>query len=630
MNPDALCMGCMTDSNGAATCSSCGYPRNARAESSAQLSPRTMLHGKYLVGRVLGQGGFGITYLAYDLKQNFKLAIKEYFPAFISTRASDRMSLTPLSDRNRGDLDYGLKRFYEEGQALFRFRNHPNVVRMIEFFHANGTGYIVMIYIEGCTFKEHLVRKGGKIPYAEALQPLNRVMDALRDLHSANILHRDISPDNIYLENGGGVRLLDFGATRYAMGEQSRSLSVVLKPGYAPEEQYRSRGHQGPWTDIYALGCTFYRAVTGQVPPESMDRLQSKPDILKDPSALGADIPPRAKRALLKALAVKAENRFQSIAELRAALGPMVEDVTEDDEEVHPRSRWFFLTAFGLLVLLIVVLLAQPSLSTQTSLLIANIVAQLLFFSLTLILFFVMWKAIQDGHARTSPAKAAGFTLIPIFNLFWLFRVLWGFSEDYNKFIDRHLIIVKKLNEPLFLLCSISLVAYWICGLFGGATAIVLLLIHACLLFPVVLNVCDGIDALAMHAPKKAAISGVKSTHVGQPPMVSGLALHCVGGEYQGEDIEIGDREIVIGRNATLANLVLSSGEVSAKHVRVWHDHTHAAAWVEDLHSTNGTFFKEARSPEDAWVRLSGGRLLSSGDRFRLSHGAAEFVVKMT
>ena len=169
MNPDAMCMGCMAHTNAADVCPQCGYRKHTPPESSVQLAPRTKLQGKYVLGRVLGQGGFGITYLGYDLELNRKLAIKEYFPAVISTRGKDHMTVTPLSSRNRGDLEYGLGKFVEEGKALARFKDHPGVVSMLDFFYANGTGYIVMAYIEGRTLKEHLYQMGGKIPFADAL-----------------------------------------------------------------------------------------------------------------------------------------------------------------------------------------------------------------------------------------------------------------------------------------------------------------------------------------------------------------------------------------------------------------------------------------------------------------------------
>ena len=307
---ESLCMGCMTVTNAADVCPQCGYRNHTRAESSVQLSPRTPLKERYVLGRVLGQGGFGITYLAYDLESKRKVAIKEYFPLEIATRAKD-MSVTPLSSKNRHDLKYGLGKFVEEAEALARFKDHPGVVSMLDFFYGNGTGYIVTAYIEGQTLKEYLLKRGGRIPYPAALKILNFVMNALGDLHSVGILHRDISPDNIFLEVNGGVKILDFGATRHAMGEQSRSLSIVLKPSYTPVEQYHSRGSQGPWTDVYSVAATLYRCITGQLPPEAVDRIDL--DDLIPPSRLGVSLPSDAERSLLRGLAIRAEDRYQTI-----------------------------------------------------------------------------------------------------------------------------------------------------------------------------------------------------------------------------------------------------------------------------------------------------------------------------
>ena len=626
MKADSLCMGCMTDTKAAAVCPYCAYAYNTPAESFVQLPPRTIANGKYLLGKVLGQGGFGITYLAYDLETDQKLAIKEYFPSIITTRAHDRLTVTPISSRNNKDLEYGLQKFYEEGQALLRFKDHPNVVAMIEFFYANGTGYIVMLYIKGQTFKEHLLNAGGQISFAEALQSLTLVMRALEDLHAAGILHRDVSPDNIYLEEGGGVRILDFGATRYAMGEQSRSLSVVLKPGYAPEEQYRSRGKQGPWTDIYALGATFYRAITGQVPPESMDRQQL--DDLAAPSSLGVAIPPKSESALLKALAVKAEHRFQTITGFREGITPR--KVPEKNSALTPAtstvSKYIFLPVFAVLATLVFIS------ANVTALREFLLLFQLLLFGVTLVLLFWMWQAIQDGQTGTSPRLAAGLTLIPGFNLYWIFRAVWGFAKDYNNFLARHSLPLRKLNPVLFLLCSISFVAYWLGELtFDGRSISFFLILHACFLFPTVSNICDRIDALKQTSFKKIqkpAIVSPPKPEFKQPALRS-LSLYCSAGEYQGQAIEIGNNEIVIGRNPGMANLVLSSDEVSAKHLRVWRDPAGTGVWIEDLNSTNGTFYRESASAHSAWSQLKGRKQLSNGDRFRLSDQAVEFEVKL-
>jgi serine/threonine protein kinase len=213
---------------------------------------------------------------------------------------------------------YGLEKFLEEARVLARFAEHQGIVAVRDFFPAHGTGYLVMSYLEGLTLKDYLARQGGQIPFPQALAILMPVMDALRAVHQVGLLHRDISPDNIYITRDRQVKLIDFGAARAAMGAHSRSLSVILKPGYAPPEQYGSQGRQGPWTDVYAVGATLYQMLTGQMPPEAPDRLYQ--DTLKPPTAYGADLPQTAELALFKALAVRAEQRFQSVADLQAAL----------------------------------------------------------------------------------------------------------------------------------------------------------------------------------------------------------------------------------------------------------------------------------------------------------------------
>ena len=175
-----------------------------------------------------------------------------------------------------------------------------------------------MEYVEGVTLKEYLAKKGGQISFEEAKGIMMPVMDALREVHQAGMLHRDISPDNIYITTAAQVKILDFGAARYFAGEQSKSLSVILKSGYAPEEQYRSKGKQGPWTDVYATAATLYRVITGQTPPEALDRMAE--DTLTPPSRLGVAIPPPAEQALLQALAVNAGQRFQTMGEFQQAL----------------------------------------------------------------------------------------------------------------------------------------------------------------------------------------------------------------------------------------------------------------------------------------------------------------------
>jgi serine/threonine protein kinase len=278
----------------------------------------TLLHNRYSIDRVIGQGGFGVTYLAHDSVLNVRVAVKEYLPRQAATRSEGQISVTVYSGEAREHFEYGLKKFLEEAQSVAKFANHPNIVSARDYFEANGTAYMVMEYIEGVTFKQLLDQHGGKIPFELAKKIMMPVMDALRQVHGTGLLHRDISPDNIYLTADGQVKLLDFGAARYFAGEQSKSLSIILKAGYAPEEQYRSRGKQGAWTDVYAVAATLYRAITGVAPPEALDRKEE--DTIQPPSRLEAAVTPVEEQVLLKALAVKAPQRFQSMGDFQDAL----------------------------------------------------------------------------------------------------------------------------------------------------------------------------------------------------------------------------------------------------------------------------------------------------------------------
>jgi len=221
--------------------------------------------------------------------------------------------------QSKQDFEYGLERFLDEGRMVAQFQEHPGIISVTNYFPANGTAYLVMEYLEGRTLKEYLAQQGGRLSFGQALAIMTPVMDALRELHRADVLHRDISPDNIYITSSGQVKLLDFGAARQALRDRSQRLSVILKVGYVPEEQYRSSGNQGPWTDLYAVGATFYHLITGLIPPPSIDRLAE--DSIEPPSALGADIPPGAEQALMTALAVRSAQRYPTIQDFQAAIG---------------------------------------------------------------------------------------------------------------------------------------------------------------------------------------------------------------------------------------------------------------------------------------------------------------------
>ena len=310
------CPSCFTAS-ATTPCAICGWQPGADNPPPA-LALGIVLDGRYRLGRVLGHGGFGITYLAWDENLQLRLAIKEYLPRDSASRAPDGVSLAVYSGPAAEQFAYGLDRFLEEARALARFDQHPGIVTVKSFFRAHGTGYSVMDYVEGLTLKQYLEQQpGGRLPFEPALRLLLPIMDALRAVHQEGLLHRDIAPDNIYVSRSGRIKLLDFGAARFAAGEHSKSLSVILKPGYAPEEQYRTKGKQGPWTDVYSLAATLYRAITGVLPPEALDRVEL--DELIPPSRLGIAITPAQEIVLLKALAVRAGERYPSMAALREA-----------------------------------------------------------------------------------------------------------------------------------------------------------------------------------------------------------------------------------------------------------------------------------------------------------------------
>jgi serine/threonine protein kinase len=330
-------MGCMREKGDARVCSECGFEEGTAPERPGQLWPRTVLEDKYLIGRVLGQGGFGITYLAWDRMLDRKLAIKEHYPREICIRGRDEHTVQPLTQRLRDDYDYGLKKFVEEGRAMARFYDHPGIVLLLDFFEGNGTAYIVMAYVAGMTFKQYLQNHGGKVGFRPALDIITPVMDALREVHRQGMLHRDVSPDNIYINEKKEVKILDFGSTRYAVREFSQVPAV--KPGYSPIEQYGQAGKQGTWTDVYATAATLYRAITGQVPPDAPDRLRVDP--LIPPSRLGISMPRAAENALLKALSVQAKDRFQTMDHFWNALVPdEPASISTANGNGTTRSKW--------------------------------------------------------------------------------------------------------------------------------------------------------------------------------------------------------------------------------------------------------------------------------------------------
>ena len=295
----------------------------------------SVLAGEYVIEKILGQGGFGITYKAKDHKTGRYVAVKEFFPDSMATRAST--SVVPFTGDRGDNYLYGKECFLQEAETLAKFIGNENIVRVYSYFEENGTAYFVMDYIEGTSFDMYIKQQGGKVSFDEAYRILSPVMDALAAVHGRGIIHRDVTPDNIYITNDGTVKLLDFGAARYSLGDKSQSLDVVLKHGFAPKEQYVRRGRQGAFTDVYALGATFYFALTGKRPPDSIDRMEE--DKLIPPSALGVQIPSEAEKAILMALNVRPEDRFQTMQAFKSAMGVVF--ITDSGTQPTVTQRFF-------------------------------------------------------------------------------------------------------------------------------------------------------------------------------------------------------------------------------------------------------------------------------------------------
>ena len=297
-------------------CPHCGKPPEVESAKHL-LAPGTLLHGRYLLGRALGQGGFGITYIGRDELLNMRVAVKEFYPNGYAYRDHAVSNAITITASGQDFFRDGKQKFLHEARTLARFFEEPGIVSVHDFFEDNNTAYIVMEYLDGLTMKRY-VAQNGKIPADKLMRAVQPLIRALDKVHAQGIIHRDISPDNIIVLADGSLKLLDFGAAREVGGD--KSMSVMLKPGYAPEEQYRSKGNQGPWTDVYALCATLYFCLTGVRPEESVERAMNPNNTLRLPSELGAQITPDQESVLQRGLAVRAADRYQSMGELANAM----------------------------------------------------------------------------------------------------------------------------------------------------------------------------------------------------------------------------------------------------------------------------------------------------------------------
>ena len=416
--------------------------------------------GDFEFHRVLGQGGFGITYLGWNHALDIPVAIKEYLPADLAIRESD-LSVVPQSSQAVADFQWGLDRFVDEARILARFQ-HPNIVRVHHFFQAHNTAYIVMEYAEGETLSTYLNRKG-VLTESELKAILHPILDGLAAVHRADFLHRDIKPGNIVIraEDRSPV-LIDFGAARQAVGAKSRSVTSIVTPGYAPIEQYSTRGNQGPWTDIYALAGVCYRALTDDVPDDATDRVRRDPLIPVSDRCKG-----RASQHFLAAidhaLQVDEDARPQTVSEWRAELGDTASISSPSGSSAA--SEWHTESAvdsalpqghsksertidelpnrFSSVPKADDAKRLQAWFSAHWICLVATIPLSLISVSLYPIAVIIatvfsclvlhkLWSLIPADKARTTPGKAIGFLFIPLFNFYWNFVAIHGLAKALN------------------------------------------------------------------------------------------------------------------------------------------------------------------------------------------------------
>lgn len=302
-------------------CPYCGGAKNEEH----QLPVGAVIRDRYQIGKVLGQGGFGITYIAWDTLMQKSVAVKEFYPSGTVFRKSELSTAVECGTKAMvPHYEYSRERFLREASALVQFQEIPEVVGIQDFVKENNTAYIVMEYVRGVDLAKYIQRKGGRLSVDETFRILKPVMEALAKVHKGGIVHRDISPDNIILDPMGGAKLLDFGAVRAVEDPDvdkglSKSTEAILKQGFAPIEQYNSRGSLGPWTDEYAMCATVFYCLTGRIPEDASIRLSEGID--PDWSSIPG-LPDHQRKALEKGISCRAKDRYPNMDQLLAALFP--------------------------------------------------------------------------------------------------------------------------------------------------------------------------------------------------------------------------------------------------------------------------------------------------------------------
>ena len=630
---DRLCLRCMRAGVENGVCSHCGAKLGFAQEPVFALPPGSVLHGKYLIGAVLGHGGFGITYIGYDLKDNRRVAIKEYLPDGLANRYP---GTTAVSAYHTGqEFYYGLNKFVDEARTVYKYRGRSNIITVYELFEENNTAYYVMEYLDGCDLKRYLQAHSGTLPFDEALRMLLPVFGALEEIHKDGLIHRDISPDNIYVCSNQQVKLLDFGAARVALMDRSKSLSIILKHGYAPEEQYRSKGQQGPWTDVYALGATLYRCVTGKLPPEATERLVN--DQLVPPARLVPGIRPAASDAIVRALAVKAGNRFQTVSEFKAALtgaaAPPYTPPVHPPVPAHPvtpavqaaplppatpvipvpavpgnpapninrrQEQPMSTQAFGKRIL--AYLIDALLLSAATYLVSALISMSLAGYVVLVYVISVVYGTLMENSAKraTLGKRALGLCV----------------GDRYGSRLSNDKIMIRNLIKYAPTLC-IFFANYVVIGVVALVLYGYALIDQArqTLYDKIAGSYVVALEAAHAGAPAARPAPSPYSPSAAPSASINGASLQCVSGHFYGSQFPVKDT-VVIGRNPKACSVVLPSDTagVSGVHCELRLDRSAGGVYLTDKNSTYGTFRNGARLPAGQPVLLRNGDSFTIGD----------------
>lgn len=347
------CFACFKEfDDSLSVCPHCGQAEIIRAIEPIYLKPGTVLSNRYILGEVIGAGGFGIVYKAWDTKLETIVAVKEFFISRLVTRAEGLKNVI-VSKKAQTEFDYRKERFLAEAKNMAKFGAHRSIPNVFEFFEENNTAYIVMELLKGMALNEYLHQVGGKLDPDFAIMIADEVGKALGSLHKENIVHRDVAPDNIFICTGKEIRikLMDLGAAKLADSTDD-VIDIVLKPGYSPSEQYDNTKNIGPWTDIYALGATLYMMLTGVKPDESTNRKIS--DELIPVNELNPTVSENLSNTVMKAMAIEKHMRFKSVDEfLRALNGERKVLPLDREKKLRKRKRRLSVVAATLVVALI-------------------------------------------------------------------------------------------------------------------------------------------------------------------------------------------------------------------------------------------------------------------------------------